>query len=53
MSNHIKDLYDYDLDRKRCRYGIISLKSNFHERYEISDGIYPQCKFCLKKFLCR
>ena len=31
MSNCIKDLYDYDLFKKCCRCGIISLKSNFHK----------------------
>ena len=31
MSNCIKDLYEYNLIKK-CKYGIVSLKSNFHKK---------------------
>ena len=50
MSNCIKDLYDYDLLKKCCRCGIISLKSNFHKNKKSKDGLFSQCKFCTKKY---
>ena len=50
MSTCIKDLFDYDLVKKRCRYKNILLKSNFHKIKNMSDGFKPQCKFCTKKY---
>ena len=47
MSNCIKDLYDYDLIKKRSKCGNISLKSNFHKNNKSSDGLVSQCKCCL------
>ena len=50
MSNCIKDLYDYELVKKCCRCGIVSLKSNFHKNKNKKDGLQPQCKLCTKKY---
>ena len=47
MSSCIKDLFDYDLFKKCCWCGIISLKSNFHKNKKMSDGLYKQCRFCV------
>ena len=51
MSTCIKDLFDYDLVKKCCRYKNILLKANFHKNKNMSDGFKPQCKFCTKKIL--
>ena len=32
MSIFIKELYDYDLDKKYKKCGILLLKSNFHKQ---------------------
>ena len=50
MSNCIKNLYDYDLIKKCCKCGIISLKSNFHKNKKMKDGLNPNCKVCRKKY---
>ena len=50
MSGCIKDLYDYELVKKCCRCGIISLKSNFHEDKNRKDGLHPYCNPCMKKY---
>ena len=50
MSNCIKGLYGYELVKKCCRYGIISLKTNFHTRSKSKDGYRSACKICEKKF---
>ena len=50
MSNCIKDLYDYDLIKKRSKCGIISLKSNFNKNKNMNDGFQPYCKSCIKKY---
>ena len=50
MSNCIKDLYDYDSVKKCCRCKLICLKTLFFESKNMSDGFYPQCKFCAKKY---
>ena len=43
-----------DEDIKSCsKYGIISLKSNFHKNTKTSDGFYPQCKLCRKNILMK
>ena len=47
MSNCIKDLYNFNLIKKCCRCGIISLKSNFHENKKSSDVLFSQCKSCV------
>ena len=50
MSNCIKDLYDYDLIKKCCRCGIISLKSNFHKNKKSKDGLTSHCKVCKNEY---
>ena len=49
MSNCIKDLYDYDLVKKCSKFGIISLKSNFHKNKNMKDGLQPSCVPCVKQ----
>ena len=50
MSNCIKGLYDYDLIKKCCRCGIISLKSNFHKNKKSKDELNSICKGCMKNY---
>ena len=50
MSNCIKDLYDYDLVKKCCRCGIVSLKSNFHNNKLTKDGVRSECMICRRKY---
>ena len=50
MSNCIKDLYDYDLIKKCCRCGIISMKSNFHKNKKSKDELSSVCKGCMKDY---
>ena len=50
MSNCIKDFYDYDLIKKCCRCGIISLKSNFHKNKKSKDELNSICKGCMKDY---
>ena len=50
MSGCVKDLYDYDLDKKCRLCKNTSLKSNFHKNKKLGDGFNPQCKFCTKKY---
>ena len=49
MSSYIKDLYEYELFKKLCRFGIISLKINFHRNKKSKDGLDPRCTLCMKK----
>ena len=51
MSNCIKDLYDYDLDKKCCRCKNILLKSNFHINKNRKDGLHSQCKMTIIKII--
>ena len=50
MTTCIKDLFDYDLVKKRRVCGIISLKSNFHKNKNRKDGLQSRCKFCVKEY---
>ena len=50
MSSCIKDLYDYDLVKTCLKCRNISLKSNFHKNKNMSDGLQPHCKSCIKKY---
>ena len=50
MSNCIKDLYDYDLIKKSCRCGIISLKCNFHKNNNSKDELNSICQGCMKDY---
>ena len=50
MSNCIKDLYDYDLFKKRRVHKNILLKSNFHKNAKSKDGLQSQCRFCVKNY---
>ena len=37
-------------DLKNCsNYGILSLKSKFHEPSKSTNSFYPQCKFCIRE----
>ena len=47
MSNCIKDLYDYELDKKCLKCGNISLKSIFHKNKNRKDGLQAYCKNCI------
>ena len=49
MSNCIKCFYDYDLVKKCCRCGIISLKSDFHKNNLSMVGAYKRCRLCQKQ----
>ena len=42
MSTCIKDLYDYELIKKCCRCGILSLKSNFYKDKTNRNGYRPE-----------
>ena len=48
MSDCIIDYCDYDLVKRCCRCGNISLKCNFHKNKKMSDGLYNRCKVCRK-----
>ena len=38
-------------DIKRCsKFGIISLKPNFHKNKNLSDGLHPRCRTCWKRY---
>ena len=50
MSCSNKDLYVYDLVKKRCRYKIFLLISNFHKKLGSKDGLDPRCIPCLEKY---
>ena len=50
MSTCIKNLDDYDLVKKSSKCGIISLKSNFHQKLSSKDGLDPRCIPCLRKY---
>ena len=39
MSNCIEELYDYELVKKCCRCGNISLKADFLKRTVSKDGL--------------
>ena len=50
MSNCIKDLYDYDLDKK-CRVcKNILLKSFFYTKKTKRDGYRSECISCCKEY---
>ena len=49
MSTCFKDLFDYELVKKCCRCGIISLKCNFHKNKLVNKGCRSACKSCEKK----
>ena len=49
MNNCIKDLFDYDLDKKCCRCKNTLLKSNFHKNINRKDGLQSRCKFCVNE----
>ena len=51
MSTCIKDLYDYDLDKKCCRCKSICLKFNFRKNVNRKDGVNAMCKICLNKYI--
>ena len=48
MSNCIKDLNDYDLNKNCCKCEIISLKIIFHKNKKSSDGLISICERCMK-----
>ena len=50
MSNCIKDLYDYSSIEECSKCGLITLKSNFHERILSRDGLCIRCKVCKKEY---
>ena len=50
MSNCVNDLFDYDLVKKCCRCGIISLKSNFYKNKTKRDGLQLPCISCRKEY---
>ena len=50
MSACIKDLYDYELVKKCCKCGNVSLKSNFHKTKNMSDGLHSYCIPCRKEY---
>ena len=50
MSNNIKDLYHYELVKKRCRCKIKPLRSNFHKNKLTKDGYRSACKICEENF---
>ena len=50
MSNCIKDLFDYDLDKKCCRCKNILLKSSFHGDRTKKDGVQGICKICFEQY---
>ena len=50
MSNCIKDLFDYDLVKKCCRCGVLSLMSNFYKDKTKRNGYRPECKIISKKY---
>ena len=50
MSSCIKDLYDYDLVKKCCKCGNVSLKSNFYKDNIKKDGYKSECKPCFKDY---
>ena len=39
---------EYDLMKRCPKCGILSLKSNFHEKSRSKDGLIAHCKFCQK-----
>ena len=43
-------MYDYDLIKRCCTCGNISLNSFFQKNKKKSDGFNPQCEFCRKKY---
>ena len=49
MNDCIKDLHDYDLVKKSCRCGNISLKYNLHKNKLTQDGCRTASKNCAKK----
>ena len=53
MSNCIKDLYDYELVKKRCRCKSICLKSNFYKNVNKRVGVDFMCKVCMNKYIKR
>ena len=51
MSNSIKELYDYDLGKKSCRFKNILLKINFHKDNKSKDGVQRISIICIKQYL--
>ena len=49
MSNCIRELYDYDLVKRCCRYKSICLKSNFYKITMKKDAVNSICKVCMNK----
>ena len=47
MSNCIKDLYNYNLIKRCCRCGNISLKSISHKNEKSKDDSFSQCISCV------
>ena len=50
MSSCNNDLYDFEIIKKCYKYGILLLKSNFHEEKPKNYGFHSQCRFCRKKY---
>ena len=50
MSDCIKGLYDYELVKKRCSCGIISLKSTFQKNKLTKDGVRSECITCRRDY---
>ena len=50
MSNCIEDLYDYNLNKKCSKCGIISLKSTFHKNKLTKSGVRSECIACRRKY---
>ena len=50
MSDCIKDLYDYELVKKRCRCKSNCLKSNFNKNTKSKNGLKSQCKICVNDY---
>ena len=50
MSSFVKGLYDYGLVKKCSKCKIVSLTSTFHKNKNVSDGVQPICKFCVKEY---
>ena len=50
MINSIKELYDYNLDKKFCKCKNILLKSNFNKNKTKRDGYRSECRSCCKEY---
>ena len=50
MSSCNKNLYHYDVVKNCTKCGNVKLKSNFHKKKNMSDGLDPRCRVCWKQY---